>query len=294
MRFLLGRAAITLALCACLALTLPLPVRAQEFRVVYEVQSRYQFITVLDTADGYRQLVFDGRLDGSDAVQSEMNLSDPNALALPYSRHMMTALPAAKKLARILIVGLGGACMQRYLYNLLPETTIETVEIDPEIRYVAAEYFGLKEGERQIVHLADGAAFMAESTEKYDIVFLDAFSATSIPGPLKTAEFFAAVKERLAEGGVVCANLWHWASDYSETVKTYEDVFPEHYVVRCGSISGNSILLALPAKENLTFKGWIEKAAAFERAHPTGLDLPGMIERGKMRNGGSSNEEIPF
>jgi spermidine synthase len=281
MRFLLGRAAIALAVGACFAL--PLPARAQEYRIIYEVQSRFQYIAVLDTADGYRQLIFDGRLDGSDAIQSEMNLAFPDELTLPYSRHMMTALPAAKRLGRVLIVGLGGACMQRYLRKLLPETTIETVEIDPEIRYVAAEYFGFREGDRQIVHMADGAAFMAESKDKYDLIFLDAFGATSIPGPLKTAEFFASVKERLAEGGVVCANLWHWASDYSETVKTYAGVFPECYVVRCGSISGNSILLALPTKENLTLKGWIEKAAAFEHAHPTGLDLPGMIERGAVR-----------
>ncbi len=38
-----------------------------------------------------------------------------------------------------LIVGLGGACMQRYLYKLLPEATIETAELDPEIRKIAAE-----------------------------------------------------------------------------------------------------------------------------------------------------------
>lgn len=281
MRIYLGRAAIALAAGACFIL--PLPARAQEYRVIYEVQSRFQYITVIDTADGYRQLIFDGRLDGSDAVQSEMNLSSPDELTLPYSRHMMTALPAAERLGRVLIVGLGGACMQRYLHKLLPETTIETVEIDPETRYVAAEYFGFREDGRQIVHIADGAAFMAESKDKYDIIFLDAFGATSIPGPLKTAEFFAAVKERLAEGGVVCANLWHWASDYSETVKIYAGVFPEYYVVRCGAISGNSVLLALPKKEGLTFKGWIDKAAAFEKAHPTGLDLPGMIERGAVR-----------
>jgi spermidine synthase len=281
MRNKLGRAAIALAVGAFLGL--PLPARAQEYQLVYEITSQYQRITVIDTADGFRQLIFDGRLDGSDAVQSEMSLSDPDKLTLPYSRHMMTALPAAARLGRVLIVGLGGACMQRYLYNLLPETTIETVEIDPEIRYVAAEYFGFKEDGRQIVHLADGAAFMAESTDKYDIIFLDAFGATSIPGPLKTAEFFTAVKNRLAEGGVVCANLWHGASDYSETVKTYAGVFPEHYVVRCGFVSGNSILLALPTKTDLTFKGWIEKAAAFEKAHPTGLDLPTLIEQGGIR-----------
>jgi len=272
---------IVLLLGACLSLAVP--ARAQDYQIVHEVQSRFQRITVRDTAEGYRQLIFDGKFDGTDAIQSEMSLSDRSRLTLPYSRTMMTALPAAAKLGRVLIVGLGGACMQRYMRKLLPETTIETVEIDPEVRRVAAEYFDFKEDERQIVHIADGAEFMTASKDRYDIIFLDAFGAEEIPGPLKTAEFFTAVKNRLAEGGVVCANLWHGSSDYSEILETYEAVFPEQYLVRCGSFSGNTILLALPAKGDLGFKGWIERAETFEKARPTGLDLPGLIKQGAIR-----------
>ena len=281
MKSLRFSAAIALILWVCLAL--PVPAWAQDYRIVHEVWSQYQRITVRDTAEGYRQLIFDAKLDGTDAIQSEMSLSDRSRLTLPYSRTMMTALPAAAKLGRVLIVGLGGACMQRYLRKLLPETTIETVEIDPEVRRVAAEYFDFKEDERQIVHIADGAEFMAASKEKYDIIFLDAFGAEEIPGPLKTAEFFTAVKNRLAEGGVACANLWHGSSDYSGIVKTYGTVFVEQYLVRCGSFSGNTILLALPVKADLGFKGWIERAEAFEKKHPTGLDLPGLIKQGAVR-----------
>ena len=91
---------------------------------VDRLKDDYTVITVIDTADGYRQLIFDGRLDGSDAIQSEMSLAAPDELTLPYARHMMAALPAAARLGRVLIVGLGGACMQRYLYGLLPETKI--------------------------------------------------------------------------------------------------------------------------------------------------------------------------
>jgi spermidine synthase len=260
-----------------------LPVRAQEYQIVHDVYGAYQRITVIDTPGGYRRLIFDGKLDGSDAIQSEMNLSNREELTLPYTRRMMTALPVAGKLGRVLIVGLGGACMQRCLYKLLPDLTIETVEIEPEIRRIAAEYFYFKEDERQIVHIADGRDFIEGSRDKYDIIFLDAFGADSIPEQLKTAQFFAAAKARLAVGGVVCANLWHGASDYSETVKTYAGVFPERHILSCGHFSGNSILLALPENTGLTIKAWMEKAAAFERAHPTGLDLVRLIEDGAVR-----------
>ena len=262
-------------LCALLSL----PLRAQENQTIYEVKSRYQLITVQDTPSGYRQLIFDGRFDGTDAIQSEMNLSDHEELTLSYSRHIMTVLPMVQKIKRILIVGLGGACMQRYLYKLLPGATIETAELDPEIRNVAARYFFFKEDARQIVHLGDGRTFIENSKDKYDIIFLDAFSATSIPYRLATQEFLKAVRNRLADGGIACANLWDAEADYPDMVKTYSTVFPELHTVKCAS-SGNSILLALPKSSNLTVKGWTDRAEAFEKAHPTGLDLPQLINRG--------------
>ena len=254
-----------------------LPSCAQE--VLYEVQSRFQYITVRDTANGFRQLIFDGRFDGTDAIQSEMNLSNPLELTLSYSRHIMTALPIANQLQRILVVGLGGACMQRYLHQLLPDARIETAELDPEIRNIAARYFYFKEDSRQVVHLGDGRTFLENSKDKYDIIFLDAFSAVSIPYSLATQEFLETVQEHLADGGVVCANLWDAEADYNDMVKTYSAVFPEIHVVKC-AYSGNSILLALPGKVDLQVKAWMDKAAAFEKDHPTGLNLPQLIERG--------------
>jgi spermidine synthase len=269
------RSLFALSLCAFLAVSL----WGQDYRIIYEVQSQFQWITVLDTVNGYRQLIFDGRFDGTDAIQSEMNLSAPEELTLSYSRHLMTALPVPISLKRILIVGLGGACMQRYLYKLLPEATIETAELDPEIRKIAAEYFFFKEDARQIVHLGDGRKFIEASKDKYDIIFLDAFGAASIPYPLTTQEFFKAVRDRLADGGVACANLWDREAGFHDIIKTYSTVFPELYLVKCAS-SGNSILLALPRKMDLAIQGWIDRAKAFEKVHPTGLDLPLLIERG--------------
>ena len=270
-----ARRALLLALIPATFLSLPL--RAQE--VLYEVQSSYQYITVRDTANGYRQLIFDGRFDGTDAIQSEMNLSNPLELSLSYSRHIMAALPIASRLERILVVGLGGACMQRYLYKLLPGARIETAELDPEIRNIAARYFFFKEDSRQVVHVGDGRTFIENSKDKYDVIFLDAFSAVSIPYRLATREFLNTVKERLAGGGGVCANLWDAEADYYDMLKTYSAVFPEIHVVKC-AYSGNSILLALPARMDLNVKAWMEKAAVFEKAHSTGLDLRALIERG--------------
>lgn len=268
-----------LSLALTLGAFLSLHVRAQETRIVCEVQSQYQLVTVLDTANGYRRLIFNGRLDGTDPIQSEINLADPEELTLSYTRHIMTTLPVAEKLERILIVGLGGASMQRYLYKLLPNAIIETAELDPVIRDIAAKYFFFREDDRQIVHIGDGRMFIESSKDKYDIIFLDAFNATSIPYQLTTQEFLEAVKARLGEGAVACANLWDGAADYPDMLKTYSAVFPELHVVKCSN-SGNSILLALPAKADLMVQTWVDKARKFEKTYPTHLDLSRLLERG--------------
>ena len=263
------------ALCVFLA---PL-IKSQDFRAVHEVQSRYQRIAVMDTANGYRRLIFDGKFDGTDSIQSEMNLSNHYELSLSYARHIMAALPLVEKPGRILIVGLGGASMQRYLHRLLPDARIETAELDPAVLEIASSYFFFKEDARQAVHLGDGRNFIENSQSKYDIIFLDAFSATAIPYSLSTREFLVAVRDRLAPGGIVCANLWDAAPEYRDILRTYADVFTELHLLKCAD-SGNVILVAYPEKAGLAVPAWIDKARAFEKTYPTGLDLPRLIERG--------------
>jgi spermidine synthase len=266
---------------ALLAL-LPWPAAAQRANVVYEVRSPFQTITVWDSPDGTkRQMIFDAKWDGTDAIQSELNKRDPLQLVLPYAQYMITSVPLVEKPKRILIVGLGGACLQRYLHNLLPETVIESAELDPAVLDVARRFFALREDARQIVHIGDGRKFIEQTQNKYDIIMLDAFSATSIPYPLATQEFVKLVKSRLAPGGLVCANLWYNQKEYHDMIKTYDSVFPEWYVLRCPEGWTNQIVVAFPERRNLTADQWIEKARAFARANPqTRLDLPRFIDRG--------------
>ena len=86
------------------------------------------------------------------------------------------------------------------------------------------------------------------------------------------------MKEHLAEGGVVCANLWYEEKDYPDMLKTYAAVFPEWHVMRCPG-STNAIVLALPVKRDLTPDKWMALAKAFDQAHPSGLNLAQLIDR---------------
>jgi spermidine synthase len=269
-----------LFLTAAAAVLLISPVLAQRSNALYEVKSQYQTIAVWDSTDGLRrQLIFDPKWNGSDSIQSEMNKSNPNELVLDYTQHMIASVPLVDNPKRILIVGLGGACLQRYMHDLLSDTVIESAELDPVVLEVAREYFHFTEDARQKVHIGDGREYIEKSQEKYDIIMLDAFSATSIPYRLATREFLQSVREHLAKGGIVCANLWSHQADYPNMLKTYAQIFPELHVLPCRLPWSNHILVAMPAKQNLTAKKWKEKAISFEKDHPTGLNLTEFIDR---------------
>jgi len=255
---------------------LPVLLTCQSQRIVHQVRSPFQLITVVDTSHGFRRLIFDGRLDGSDPVQSEMDLSRPHDLILPYTRAMMAALPLADHRRRILFIGLGGASMQKFLHDLLPEAVLETVEIDPEVVRIARTFFGFEPDANQIVHVEGGRAFIEKTNKGYDIIFLDAYGPKSIPYSLATQEFLEAVRDRLAEGGVVCSNLLTGNPRFWDMVKTYAEVFPELRLIKPPR-SANAILFAPLARPGLTAEVWALDAAAFEQEHPSGLDLPVLI-----------------
>jgi spermidine synthase len=252
------------------------------YRIVHQVRSPFQLVTVVDTPHGFRRLIFDGRLDGLDPIQSEMNLSKPRDLVLSYTRAMMAALPLVDHQRRILLIGLGGASMQKFLHDLLPETVLETVEIDPAVVRIARKFFGFEPDDKQIVHIGDGRAFIENSKKRYDIIFLDAYGPDSIPYGLATQEFLQAVRDRLAEGGIVCSNLLTGNPRFWDMVKTYAEVFPELRLIKPPR-SGNAILFAPLDRPGLSAEVWAREAAAFEEEHPTSLNLPKLI-RGHMED----------
>jgi spermidine synthase len=267
-------------LAAALAALLTTPALAQRSNAIYEVKSQYQTIAVWDSTDGLRrQLIFDPKWDGTDSIQSEMNKSNTTQLVLDYTQNMITSVPLVDRPKRVLIIGLGGACLQRYLHGLLANTVIESAELDPAVLEVARKYFHFKEDSRQKVYIGDGRAYIEKSQEKFDIIMLDAFSATSIPYGLVTLEFLQLVKEHLTQGGVVCANLWSHQADYPNMLKTYAQVYPELHVIPCPVPWSNHILVAMPSEQKLTVDEWKKKANAFDKAHPTGLKLVEFIER---------------
>ena len=218
-----------------------------EEKVLYKKDSPYNTIVVTEDGEGLRTLFFDNRVK-----QSVVKVGDPDHVELAYARAMPVGLALVEEPRRMLIVGLGGGTIPGFLHKHYPKTTIDVVDIDPDVVKVARKYFGFREDATMHAHVKDGRRFIEECRDPYDIIFLDAFGAENIPYDLATREFLVAVRRALTPKGIVVGNVWSRYSNplYDAMVRTYQDVFDELYILDVQG-TGNKILIALPRKERI-------------------------------------------
>lgn len=216
-------------LAAWLLLVLCTPIKAQATpEVVATVQSPHQTIYITKE-DGLRCMRFSLILPGR---QSCLDPAHPKKLVFEYTRTMMGALFLQPNPQRILIIGLGGGSLPTALRQLLPTATIDNVDIDETVAKIAQEYFAFVPDVQQRVTIMDGRAFVQRARQSgtlYDLIMLDAFSETYIPGHLLTQEFLQEVKAILAPGGVLTANTAASGPLYARESATYAAVFGRFY-----------------------------------------------------------------
>ena len=142
-------------------------------RLEHEEVSAFSRIRVRRDGD-VRALTF-VRDNGQEVVQSRVNLTAPHTLMSPYARGMFASYLYQPHPRRVLIVGLGGGAMVRFLTHHEPQVHIDAVEIDPAVVRLADEYFGVRSGGNVRVHTADAVAFVESTMDRYDLIFMDAF-----------------------------------------------------------------------------------------------------------------------
>jgi spermidine synthase len=200
------------------------------------------------------------RDNGQEAVQSRVDLAAPGTLLSPYAHGMFASYLYQPHPRRVLIVGLGGGAMVRFLTHHEPAVRIDAVEIDPVVVRLAGEFFGVRSGGNVQVHTADAVSFVETTLERYDLVLMDAFlrpsddtDSTGVPTRLKTVAFLGRLKQALAPGGVIAFNLnEHERMD--DDVAAVTAAFGHAVIYRCPPAS-NKVMIAtadgVPADEVL-------------------------------------------
>jgi len=218
----------------------------------HEAKSAFSHIRIRKLGQ-LRSIMF-VRDNGQEVFQSRIDLAQPHALQLEYSRFLAANFLLRPQPKTVLIVGLGGGAMIHFLRHIDPGLRIDVVEIDPVVVRLAEQYFNVRPGTGLTIITADGLKFLAETPNKYDVIYLDAFlqpsadtDATGAPLNLRAWKFYKAMQTKLNPGGLVAINVNRHAGDMQDLrnisaafAQTY--VFPlQHEYVVLGSIDATRV-----------------------------------------------------
>jgi len=164
-------------------------------RVEADIRSDYSHIKLRKL--GRVCTLFFVRDNGDEVVETMVNLDHPQDLLIDYTQYMFLSYAHRPEQKKVLVVGLGGGSMVHFLKISDPALKIDVVEIDPQIVDLANKYFQIRsEGNVKII-CQDAFKYLAETTEKYDVIYMDAFLKPSqgtdpngVPLALKTTQFY--------------------------------------------------------------------------------------------------------
>ncbi len=105
----------------------------------------------------------------------------------------------------VLILGMGTGTFATQCGRYFDNLNMEGVEIDEKITDLAERYFELPKDVKVTTY--DGRAYLNAVEETYDVIMVDAYQDITIPFQMSSREFFATVKERLKEDGVMVVNM---------------------------------------------------------------------------------------
>jgi spermidine synthase len=180
----------------------------------------------------------------STLIQSCMRIDDPNALVLDYTKSMMGFLLVNPSPPRVLMIGLGGGSMLKYLHAHLPEADLTTVEISQEVIDLREATHIPPDSERLRIVCADGAAFVRQPPQPYDLILVDGFVGDGLPAALCSRGFYARCRQALTPEGVLVANVQADTALTREIRARLDKTFDKAVISFESDEGGNDILIA--------------------------------------------------
>lgn len=193
--------------------------------------------------DGVRNLHF-----GSDWIQGAMRIARPWSLELAYTREMMAALlmrPPQHWPRSALLVGLGAGSLAKFIYRYLPDCRITVVEINPQVEFIARQFFKLPDDPRRLdVVIGCGADYMLGGDRRFDLILVDGYDPDAKAGVLDTEPFYQACRARLDDDGICSVNLLGRNRGFQGSVERLKAAFDGRVAVFPSCDSGNTIAFA--------------------------------------------------
>lgn len=236
---------VALGVLAVIALSGPLHDPPSGTTLLYEDETAYNLVQVVEDDEGYRYLL----LNEGQGVHSQWHpteifyrrtwgffLTAPYFNAPPFS---------PERVERIAVVGLAAGTISRQYDAVYPGIEMDGIEIDPGIVEAGRQYMGMTQPGLNVI-VADGRFGLNQLDETYTMIGIDAYRVPYVPWHLTTVEFFEEVRDRLASDGVLTINVGRTSSDrrlVDAMARTLLDVFPSVHTMDVPD-SYNTILVA--------------------------------------------------
>jgi spermidine synthase len=236
---------VLLLLLAIIALRGPLRPPPSDMTLLYEDESAYNLIQVVQDGEGYRYLL----LNEGQGIHSQWHPTQIYFrrtwgffLAAPY----FNAPPfGPERVQRIAIIGLAAGTIARQHQAVYPGLPMDGIEIDPGIVEAGRRYMDMTMPNLNVI-VEDGRFGLSRLGDGYTMIGVDAYRVPYVPWHLTTVEFFREVRDHLAPDGVLAINVGRTSSDrrlVEAMTRTLFDVFPSVHTLDVPD-AYNSILIA--------------------------------------------------
>jgi spermidine synthase len=174
--------------------------------LIHQSHDDHGVIEVVDK-EGVRAMHF-----GSTSRQSTMMLADPNRLHSMYARAMMASLLFHESPQDVLMIGLGGGTIAKFLLHQFADCRLKAVEFRGSVLKVARSHFGLPFDPRLKIKIGCGAQHVYQASREHsgchDMIMIDAYDSEGMAPEVSSATFFDNCRTLLAKDGLLVINLW--------------------------------------------------------------------------------------
>ncbi|HKX53469.1 MAG TPA: polyamine aminopropyltransferase [Nitrosospira sp.] len=209
---------------------------------------------------------------GSSMVQSTMRIAAPNELQLAYTQCMMCFLLFHPRPKNVLMIGLGGGSLTKFVYWQLPKVKTTVIEINPQVVSIArSQFYVPADDERLQVLIGEGSEYLAAHAASTDVLMVDGFDDGRQVAALCTQAFYDHASKALTRNGVLVVNLLSRDGRVHEYLARLENSFGGCIATILAEPYGNLIVFAF--KRAPTKPAW-EELQATAKALEKEFSLP--------------------
>jgi spermidine synthase len=221
---LLRRRWLLVAVALVVVLAVPAGVVKPVQGLLYEHESQYQFIQVVQNGPERDLYLNEGIVRHSEWR--------PHTVLTGDEWDMFLTVPPllGRPVRSVAILGNAGGTTARAYAHFYPTASMDGVELDPAVTEAARRYLGLGRIPRLRVVTADARPFLERTHERFDVIAIDAYRQPYVPFYLATQQFFRLVRSRLRPGGIVALNVATVPGDHrlaQDIAGTLRTVFPQ-------------------------------------------------------------------